>query len=44
MTAEVAIYCVESKWEYVAEQLNNSIKIGESSLLSDYLNTEERCK
>lgn len=44
MAAEITIYCVQSRWEYVADQLKKSIQKGQSLLLSDYLNTEERCK
>lgn len=44
MAAEVMIYCVQSRSEYVAEQLKKSIQKGQSLFLSDYLNTEERCK
>ena len=44
MAAEIEIYCTQSRRETVLQELKNSIKDGDSSILSDYLHTENRCK
>ena len=44
MAAEIKIYCIQSKKNDVAEQLKKSIQNGDSTVLDEYLNTEDRCK
>lgn len=44
MAAEIKIYCIQSRKSAVSEQLKESIQNGDSSIFSEYLNTEERCK
>ena len=44
MAAEIEIYCTQSRRDIVLQELKNSIRNGDSSILSDYLYTENRCK
>ena len=42
--AEIKIYCIQSRKLDVAEELRKAIHNGDSSMFSEYLNTEDRCK
>ena len=44
MAAEIKIYCIQSKKNDVVEHLKKSIQNGDSSIFSEYLNTEDRSK
>ena len=44
MAAEIEVYCIQSMRDTVLHELENSVKNGDSSILSDYLYTENRCK
>ena len=44
MAAEIEIYCIQSSKVTVEQALKTSIQNGDSSLLGDYMNTEDRCK
>ena len=44
MSAEIKVYCIQSRKNAVAQHLRESIHNGDSSMFSEYLNTEDRCE